>query len=403
MSEHERQPSDAAVGVESRDRQRSFRQEPHIRGAIVGIVSSVGDEAIDIVEAGIVAAIDDDAAILVEDALGAFVAEAAERGVLHRHRMRIERIDLDDPAEAVRLVRLLVDIEAVDELAPGLPQARHAVALIALGLSAAEARRRLAALRAEFAPEIAVEIFLGGEIGAPRRDPSGAIVERAEDVPARRIGARLHPLMTGRRSIDGHRRVGGADAAVVGAVEHGAPPILALRDLDDGDAMGRHFDRDQLGRHVGKADQVLAGDAGEHDLLVGIFVIDAEKAAPAAVRRAGRRRCSRCCNRTASTAPRRSAATDRRAGESGNSGSPHRSSTSARYPSATWWVPSTPAAISAKAKRSAASTARAARPSEQRRSEQRSGGGRSERAAHHLAPAVAPQDDVADGVALRRA
>ena len=184
MSKHEREPSDATVGVKSRDRQRSFRQQPHIRGAIVRSVSSAGDEAIYIVEAGIVAAIDDDAPVFVENALGAFVAEAAERGVLHRHRSRIEGIDLDDPAEAVRLVRLLVDIEAVDELAPGLPQARHAVAVIALGLSAAEPCGRLTALRAERAPEIAVEIFLGGEIGAPRRDPSGAIIERAEDVPA---------------------------------------------------------------------------------------------------------------------------------------------------------------------------------------------------------------------------
>ncbi len=210
------------------------------------------------------------------------MAEAAERGVFHRHGMRIERIDLDDPAEAVRLVRFLVHVEAVDELAPGLPQARHAVSLIALRLRAAEASRPFAALRAAFAPEVAVEIFLGGEVGAPGRDPSGAIIERAEDVPARRVGARLHPLVPHRGSIDCHRRVGRADAAVIGAVAHGPPPILALRDFDDGDAVGRHFDRDELGRHVWKADQILASDAGEHDLLVGIFVIDAEEAAPAA-------------------------------------------------------------------------------------------------------------------------
>ncbi len=37
-------------------------------------------------------------------------------------------------------------------------------------------------------------------------------------------------------------------------------------------------------------------------------------------------------------------------------------------------------------------------PSEQRRSEQCRGGCHPERAAHHLAAAVAPQDDVADGV-----
>ncbi len=45
--------------------------------------------------------------------------------------------------------------------------------------------------------------------------------------------------------------------------------------------MGRHLDIDELRRHVGKADQVLAGNAGEHHLFIGVFVIDAEEAAGA--------------------------------------------------------------------------------------------------------------------------
>ena len=49
------------------------------------------------------------------------------------------------------------------------------------------------------------------------------------------------------------------------------------RDLDDGDAMRCHFDIDELRRHVGKADQILTPDPREHDLFVGIFVIDAEQ------------------------------------------------------------------------------------------------------------------------------
>lgn len=43
--------------------------------------------------------------------------------------------------------------------------------------------------------------------------------------------------------------------------------------------MRRHLDIHQFRRHVGKADQVLAGEAREHDLFIGVFVIDAEKGA----------------------------------------------------------------------------------------------------------------------------
>jgi hypothetical protein len=196
----QRQPGDIAVGVEPGDRQGPFRQQPPIRRAVVGVVASVGDVAIHIIKTGIVAAVDDDAAILVDEALGALVAQAAERGVLDRLGVPIEWIDLDDPAEPVRLVRLLVDIETVDELAPGLPQPGHAVARIALGVIAAQAFRRLAALGAEIAPQIAVEILLGRQIRPPGRHPAGAIVERAENARARRVGARLQPVVAGRRA-----------------------------------------------------------------------------------------------------------------------------------------------------------------------------------------------------------
>ena len=50
--------------------------------------------------------------------------------------------------------------------------------------------------------------------------------------------------------------------------------------------MGRHLDIDEFRRHVGKAEQVLAGNAGEHHLFIGVFVIDAEQPAlPAVVER----------------------------------------------------------------------------------------------------------------------
>ena len=284
LPEDERQPCHLALGIEARHRQRAVRQQRHVGRAVVRVVAAVGDEAIDILAAPVIAAIDDDAAVLVDHALRALMAEAAERGVLHRNGGRIEWIDLHDPAEAVRLVRLLVDIEAVVEFAPGLPEARNAVTGVALGLVAAEALGAGASRHAMVRPEIAVEVLFRGEVGAPRRLAAGAIVERAEDGLARRVGAGLEPRIARRRTVDLHLGVAWADAAVIGAVEHDAPILAFARDLDDAHAMRRHLDVDELRRHVLEAGGVLAlADAWEHHLFVGVFVIDAEEAALAAV------------------------------------------------------------------------------------------------------------------------
>jgi hypothetical protein len=87
---------------------------------------------------------------------------AAERRVLDRDRLRVERIDLDDPAEPVGLVGFLVDIEAVVVLAPAVPVGGNPVAFVALLLVAAEASVEApAVLRLAVGPEVAVKVFLG--------------------------------------------------------------------------------------------------------------------------------------------------------------------------------------------------------------------------------------------------
>ena len=210
--------------------------------------------------------------------------EAAKGGVLRRHGGSVEGIDFHDPAEAVRFVRFLVDIETVLELPPSLPKTRNAVAGIALGLIAAEVLGTGASRHAMVRPEVAVEVFLRGEIGAPGGPSAGAVVERAEDELACGIGGRLESIMARRRTVDLHLGNARGDAAVVGAVEHDAPILALARDLDDAHAMGHHLDVDQLGGHVLEAGGVLAlADAGEHHLFVGVFVIDAEETAPARV------------------------------------------------------------------------------------------------------------------------
>src|SRR5262245_58016545 len=107
--------------------------------------------------------------------------KAPERRVLHRDGVWIERIDLHDPAEAIGFVRLLVDIEAVLELAPALPQTRHAIAVVASRLRSTDALYRLVLCVALLRPEIAVEILFRREVGPPRCVAAGAIVERAQD------------------------------------------------------------------------------------------------------------------------------------------------------------------------------------------------------------------------------
>jgi peroxiredoxin len=88
------------------------------------------------------------------------------------------------------------------------------------------------------------------------------------------------------RTVDADDSRKRADAAVMGAVEHDAPSIAVAGDLNDGHAMGGHLDLDQFRRHLLEAGRVLAPDAREHDLLVGVFVIDAEESArPALIER----------------------------------------------------------------------------------------------------------------------
>ena len=95
---------------------------------------------------------------------------------------------------------------------------------------------------------------------------------------AGRVGACLAAGHARGRAVDRHLGRERADAAVVAAVEHRAPLVAIARDLDDGDAMRCHLDIDQLRRHVLEAGKVLPLlEPREHELFVGVFVIDAEQ------------------------------------------------------------------------------------------------------------------------------
>ena len=82
----------------------------------------------------------------------------------------------------------------------------------------------------------------------------------------------------------GHGGVEWRNPAVVLSIAGHAPPARCLfLDLDDSTAVGGHLDVDKFGRHAREADCVLTAQTGEHDLFVGVFVVDAEQAARACV------------------------------------------------------------------------------------------------------------------------
>src|SRR5690606_38838462 len=110
----------------------------------------------------IVARIDDNAAVPGYRHPCPFMLEAPERGALHRGGVRVVRVDLDQPAEAVRLVGFLVDIEAVVKATPGIGAARHAIAPVIARLRVARQIIRLLVLAGRFGrgDEVTVEVLL---------------------------------------------------------------------------------------------------------------------------------------------------------------------------------------------------------------------------------------------------
>ncbi len=222
----------------------------------------VRDELVEVVEALVVAHVRGDVAALPEDHVRALVLEAAERGVLHGRLAGLERVDLDDPAEAVRLV-LVAGGAGVVAGVDGLPAAGRRLVGEAVAL-VRDARARGA--------EVAGEVLLAGEHGAPRGGAAGAVAERAED--ARALGVVLGAQRRGSRgrARHGEGRVRG-DAAVAVVADRVGPRLAdgLAAERDDGHAVR------------GLADAALLGELGvvgggrEHDVLVRVLVVGDEE------------------------------------------------------------------------------------------------------------------------------
>ena len=209
-------------------RRRASRSPADRRYRRPPCIGAVAHEAIEELAPLVVAEIDHHPAVGGERHLRVLVLEAAERGALLRRGRGIQGIDLHHVAGAVGLVGILRDVEALIRHCPAISAIFRldAVALEACGQRKVGIARR----------EVAVEVLLASEIGAPGRAPVAAVVPGAVRDGAGGIGGSLQHVVAARRAGDLHRRVRG-DAAVVGRILDDPPGAALLRDLEDGDAV----------------------------------------------------------------------------------------------------------------------------------------------------------------------
>ena len=261
----QRQPFAGAAGVETGGIERALVEQRAVAAA--GRIHAVRDIAVEIFAALVIAHVDDNPAVGSDRNFGILVLEAAESRTLLRRRPGIERIDFDNIAGPVRFVGMPGDIEAFVGCRPGV-----APVLVpdAVALECGRKGQRLIAGR-----EVAVEVLLAGQIGAPRRAAVAAVVPGAKRADAHRIGLGLEQVVAGGRSGDLHRRVG-RDAAVERRILHDLPFAVRLRDFHDGDAVGR-----LALAHVVRVLRLHRIAHAIGDRSVGIFVVDRQDAAPA--------------------------------------------------------------------------------------------------------------------------
>ena len=135
------------------------------------------DELVEVLVDLVVAHVGHDVAVRGEGEVRALVLHAPEHRVLARGGGRVVRVDLDDPAEPERLVRLGREVEARVDLAPA-PRA-------GAGDAVAGVRRRVPAVEGARPVEVLVEVLLAAQHRAPGRRPAGAVVERPQHGRAR--------------------------------------------------------------------------------------------------------------------------------------------------------------------------------------------------------------------------
>ena len=163
------------------------------------------------------------------------VLEAAHSGVLNRGGLGVQRVDLHEPAKAVRLVRLLGHVEAVIVLFP------LTLGRAFLDAEALEGFSGLLILDIATG-EILVEVLFAREHGVPRGHATGAVVEGTQDLLTLRVGGGLHQVGALGGAHQGER--GGSGNAAVERAELALEfaGALHLGDLEDGVAVASPTD-----------------------------------------------------------------------------------------------------------------------------------------------------------------
>ena len=187
-----------------------------------------------------------------------FVFEAAHVRVLMRGGVRVPGVDFDDPAEAIRFVRVarVVRIESVDI---GFPPVGRVFAVETVALIGRRGALRL---------EVRVEVLLTGHQSAPGREPARAVAESALRLVTVRIVLRPQQIGTG----------GGTGELVFGVDEE--PAVLLSVDIDRPRRLLVRADEFGNGQSVGfTADRPLIGSVhvlGVHDGVVRVFLVGEE-------------------------------------------------------------------------------------------------------------------------------
>ena len=241
----------------------------HVEGAVVQnghvvlevalLVLLGGDELVDVLEARVITGVAHHGAVLGDVDVAGLVLVAAHCGVLNRGGFRIERVDFYEPAEAVRLVRLLGDVEAVIVLLP---------LTIGRALFDAETLEGLGSLLIldVATSEVLVEVLLAGQHGVPRGHATGAVVEGTEDLLALLVSRSLDKVRALCRTNQGERGGGGDTAVERTELALELTGVAHLGDLEDGVAVASPTNLDLLfGR-------VLRIVVREHHRLGGVLV-----------------------------------------------------------------------------------------------------------------------------------
>ena len=211
---------------------------------------------------------------------GTLVQDTAHARALDRSRGRVVRVDLDQPAEGIGCVAVVQRCSGcvgrrvpASELAVLFGRiACHGGPLVAESGGAQAVTRLFFGDRVFLGRQIALEVLLGGQIGAPRREAATAVVDGAARAHAGGVVSGDHQVGARNRTgqIDGR---GGRDASVKARVGHRPLAVHAAHHLHDRHAVGVDVLADFVGVG-GLAVGVLAAAVPGKQGAVGILVVD---------------------------------------------------------------------------------------------------------------------------------